>query len=373
MRRLARPIAFAAIIGASVAGAAAVYADEKPNTYLQTNLVSNGAIPAKTTDPDLQNAWGIAFFPGGPFWIADNGTGLSTLYDGTGAKQSLVVHIPPPNGASADTTAAPTGMVWNPTTQFQIPGTNLPSLFIFATEDGTISAWNPNLPDRTQAVLAVDNSQGGSDAVYKGLATGTNSKGNFLFAANFRAGTIDVFDSNFAAAELDGTFTDPDLPAGFAPFGIRNVDGDLFVTFALQDAEKHDDVAGLGNGFVDIFDTDGHLIRRFASGGQLNSPWGITRASFDFGRFSGDILIGNFGDGRINVFSSGGDFREQLQGTDGKPIEIDGLWSLTFGGAAKSDPDTLYFTAGPNGEQDGLFGSIAPAGREESGSQANAQ
>jgi uncharacterized protein (TIGR03118 family) len=252
-----------------------------------------------------------------------------------------------------------------------IPGTNLPSLFIFATEDGTIAAWNPGIADPTHAVLVVDNSQGATDAVYKGLATGTNSKGNFLFAANFHSGGIDVFDSNFAPAKLDGAFTDPDLPAGFAPFGIRNIDGDLFVTFAQQDAEKHDDVAGLGNGFVDIFDTDGHLIRRFASGGQLNSPWGITRASFDFGRFSGDILIGNFGDGRINVFDPGGEFREQLQGTDGNPIEIEGLWALTFGGAAKSDPDTLYFTAGPNDEKDGLFGSIEPSGRQNS--EANAK
>jgi uncharacterized protein (TIGR03118 family) len=369
MRNIARPVAFAALVGVSLYAGTAVCADDadaKRNAYVQTDLVSDGAIPAKTTDPDLKNAWGIAFFPGGPFWIADNATGLSTLYDGTGAKQSLVVTIPPPKGATADTTATPTGMAWNPTTQFQIPGTNLPSLFIFATEDGTISAWNPNLPDRTRAVLAVDNSTSATDAVYKGLAIATNSRGNFLFAANFHAGTVDVFDSNFAPAKLDGTFTDPDLPAGFAPFGIRNIDGDLFVTYALQNAEKHDDVAGLGNGFVDVFDTDGHLIQRFASRGQLNSPWGITRASFDFGPFSGDILIGNFGDGRINVFGPGGEFLEQLQGTDGKAIEIDGLWSLTFGGASKSDPDTLYFTAGPNEEMNGLFGSVALADRQNS-------
>src|SRR5262249_54456437 len=186
-----------------------------------------------------------------------------------------------------------------------------------------------------------DNS--GSGAVYKGLALGANAKGNFLFATNFHADTIDVFDSRFMPATLDGSFVDPDLPAGYAPFGIRNVDGDLFVTFAQQNAEKHDDVAGPGHGFVDIFDTDGHLIRRFATRGTLNSPWGITRASFDFGQFSGDILIGDFGDGHINAFDPAGNFLGQLQNPRGESIKIDGLWSLTFGGALKSDPDTLYF------------------------------
>ena len=212
------------------------------------------------------------------------------------------------------------------------------------------------------AITVVDNSASG--AVYKAVAIGTSSLGNVLYAANFRSGKVDVFDSKFAPAKLDGTFTDPDLPPYYAPFGIRNIDGDLFVTFAQQDAQKHDDVAGPGHGFVDIFDTDGHLLRRFASAGALNSPWGITRASFGFGRFSGDILIGNFGDGRINAFDRQGNFRGQLSAPDGKPIEIEGLWSLTFGGAAKSDPDVLYFTAGPNGETDGLFGTITPASSE---------
>jgi len=304
-----RSLALATVLGSSLFGATAIQADDmakssaavsataassaavsmeataQPNAYVQTNLVSDGAIPARTTDPKLLNSWGVAFFPGGPFWVANNGSGFATLYDGTGAKQALEVEIPTPNGAPEGSTAAPTGMVFNPTTQFAIPGTNnLPAFFLFATEDGTIAAWNPNLADRTRAVLVVDNSQNGAGAVYKGLATGSNSRGNFLFAANFRAGTVDVFDTNFAPATLDGSFTDPDLPLGFAPFGIRNVDGDVIVTFALQDDAKQDDVAGPGNGFVDIFDTDGHLIRRFASDGQLNSPWGITRTSFAFGR-----------------------------------------------------------------------------------------
>ena len=159
----------------------------------------------------------------------------------------------------------------------------------------------------------------------------------------------------------DGNFTDADIPPGYAPFGIQNINGDLFVTYAKQNAAKHDDVAGKGNGFVDVFDTDGHLKRRFASRGALNSPWGVARASFAFGRFSGDILVGNFGDGRINVFDSDGNFLGQLRDTNGKALSIDGLWTLTLGGGAKSSPDTLYFTAGPNGETDGLFGTITPA------------
>jgi len=166
--------------------------------------------------------------------------------------------------------------------------------------------------------------------------------------------------TGFKPATTDGGFTDPKIPAGFAPFGIQNINGDLFVTYAKQNAQKHDDVAGPGNGFVDVFDTDGHLLRRFASRGPLNSPWGIARASFAFGRFSGDILVGNFGNGRINVFDSRGRFIDELDGPQGKALVIDGLWTLTLGGGAKSSSDTLYFTAGPNGETDGLFGTITP-------------
>jgi len=188
----------------------------------------------------------------------------------------------------------------------------------------------------------------------------------FLFATNFRAGTIEAYGPNpaggaFTRATPDGSFTDPMIPAGFAPFGIQNINGDLFVTYAKQNAEKHDDVAGPGSGFVDVFDTDGHLLRRFASHGHLNSPWGVARASFAFGRFSGDILVGNFGDGRINAFDERGHFIDELDGSDGKPLTIDGLWTLTLGGGRTSSSDTLFFTAGPNGESDGLFGTITPA------------
>jgi uncharacterized protein (TIGR03118 family) len=206
--------------------------------------------------------------------------------------------------------------------------------------------------------------------VYKGLVTGVNAHGVFLFATNFNAGTIDVFAPNGSTGfrlaskqeiqEITADFTDPYLPPGFAPFGIQNIDGDLFVTYAKQNADKHDDVPGSGKGFVDVFDTDGHFLHRFASRGPLNSPWAITRASFAFGQFSGDILIGNFGDGKIHAFDSDGNFLGTLRDLKGKPIVIDGLWTLILGGGRNSRSDTLYFTAGPNDETNGLFGTITP-------------
>jgi uncharacterized protein (TIGR03118 family) len=197
--------------------------------------------------------------------------------------------------------------------------------------------------------------------VYKGLAFGNNASGVFLYATNFRSGKVDVFDSNFNRATLRGSFSDPDLPAGFAPFGIANIVGNLFVTYAQQDTAKHDPIHGAGLGVVDIFDTNGNLIRRFASKRKLNAPWGVVQAPFNFGRASADILIGNFGDGRINVFNPRtGSSERQLTDASGKPIAIDGLWALTFGGAQSSDPGTLYFDAGPNKEVDGLFGTLTP-------------
>jgi uncharacterized protein (TIGR03118 family) len=377
MNRIAGTLAAGAVATIALGGALAVTPGDaqgqdfsQRNAYKVNLLVSDLPGPG-VTDMRLKNAWGVAFSPAGsPFWVADNATGLATLYAGDGTIQNLVVTIPcPPNpgqGSNCPTAAAPTGIVWNPTTNpmtaFLVPGTNIPAAFIFATEDGTISAWAGGLTPPNKAVLAVDNSQTGPGAVYKGLAFGVNANGVFLFATNFRAGTIDVFDHTYAAATTDGGFVDPDIPAGFAPFGIQNINGDLFVTYAKQNDEKHDDVAGPGNGFVDVFDTDGHLLRRLASGGMLNSPWGVARASFAFGRFSGDILIGNFGDGRINALSMDGHSMDQLRGPGGKPLAIDGLWTLTLGGGAKSSSDTLYFTAGPNGEMDGLFGTIVPAG-----------
>ena len=274
-------------------------------------------------------------------------------------------HADPKNPPSP-TPAAPTGLVWNPTTStttgFLVPNQDPPKVatFIFDTEDGTISAWTGGLTPPDAAVLAVDNSPG---AVYKGLVFGVNANGVFLFATNFRAGTVDVFDHNYQPVTTDGGFNDPSIPAGYAPFGIQNIDGSLFVTYAKQNAAKHDDVAGPGRGFVDAFDTDGHLLQRFASRGVLNSPWGIARASFAFGQFSGDILVGNFGNGKINAFDSNGNFLGTLRDNNGNQLKIDGLWTLTLGGGKNSSSDTLYFTAGPNGETNGLFGTISPASK----------
>jgi uncharacterized protein (TIGR03118 family) len=389
MQLARRSLAHASLIAICAFASVAARADDTsdpPNRYVVTPLTSDLPNVAPNTDPVLQNAWGVAFTPGAsPFWIADNATGCSTLYDGAGVPQPLPpssplrVKIPLPDGTvpatacqmvnpkKPPTNAAPTGLVWNPTTTFLVPNTSSPATFIFDTEDGTLSAWTGGLTPPDQAVLAVNNSPG---AVYKGLVFGTNVHGVFLFATNFRAGTIDVFAPNGSAGyrpasstEIDGDFTDPDIPSGFAPFGIQNINGNLFVTYAKQDAQKHDDVAGPGKGFVDVFDTDGHLLRRFASRGHLNSPWGVARASFAFGRFSGDILIGNFGNGRIHAFDSDGNFLGVLQDVNKNPIVIDGLWMLTLGGGRNSSSDTLYFSAGPNNETDGLFGTITPASK----------
>jgi uncharacterized protein (TIGR03118 family) len=391
MHYIYRTVISAAAIAAALAASGPLRAADDgqsgaDNNYSVTPLVSDVKGAAPVQDPVLQNSWGVAFSPAGsPFWIADNAPGCATLYDGDGTKVALQVAIPLPGGSVPGTAcvtvnpqnppnptpAAPTGIVWNPTTNpataFLVPGTQTPASFIFDTEDGTLSAWAGGLNPANQAVLAVDNSQNpnaANGAVYKGLAFGVNVNGAFLFATNFRAGTIDVFGPNgsngFAPATTDGGFADPRIPAGFAPFGIQNINGNLFVTYAKQNAQKRDDVAGQGNGFVDVFDTDGRLLRRFASRGVLNSPWGVARASFAFGRFSGKILVGNFGNGKINVFDNDGNFVDELDGPGGKPLVIDGLWTLTLGGGAKSSSDTLYFTAGPNGETDGLFGTITP-------------
>jgi uncharacterized protein (TIGR03118 family) len=360
-----------------------------PNRYVVTHLTADLSGIAPNTDSVLQNAWGVAFTPGAsPFWIADNATGCSTLYDGSGMPQPqptpLKVKLPLPGGTIPPTAcqpvdpenppnpppATPTGLVWNPSATFLVPGTANPASFLFATEDGTIAAWAGGLTPPDQAVLAVDNSSSG--AVYKGLVVGTNVHGVLLYATNFHAGTIDVFAPNGSvgfqpatAMQIEGDFTDPDLPAGFAPFGIQTINGDLFVTYAKQSEDKRDDVAGPGQGFVNVFNTNGQLLRRFASRGPLNSPWGVAQASFAFGRFSGAILIGNFGNGHINAFNAQGMFLGPLRDDQGQPLVIDGVWALTLGGGRNSSADTLYFTAGPNDETDGLFGTITPAAKND--------
>lgn len=362
MRHTFRAVLPMALATITTFGAAAAHAEKSRalGDYAVTPLVSDLG-GAKTTDSNLKNPWGIAFPPGGPFWVNDNGTGLVTLYDGQGEPAGFGPFTIPPPSSEPGATAAPTGIVWNPSSAFKVPGTNTQAAFIFATEDGTIAAWANNAVPGNQPVLAVDNPNPSTGSVYKGLAFGVNADGPAVYATNFRLGRVDVFNPNYQLVQTEGGFQDKDIPAGFAPFGIENVNGDLFVSYAKQDAQAHDDVAGPGNGFVDIFDTDGHLLLHFARRGALNSPWGIVRASYNFGAASGLILIGNFGDGRINAFTTRGEFRGQLDGLDERPLAINGLWKLTLGGGAKSSPDTLYFAAGTNDEADGTFGTITPA------------
>jgi uncharacterized protein (TIGR03118 family) len=293
------------------------------------------------------NAWGLVSGPTSPWWVSDNGSDSSTLYNGTtGAAAPLIVSVP----------GAPTGVVFNANAAaFWVNGSA--ARFIFATEDGTILGWNGG----TAATITVPS----TGAIYKGLAIDPTPAHPRLYATNFHGGTVDVFDGSFAP--IAGGFEDPTLPAGFAPFGIANLNGTIFVTYALQDEDAHDDVAGAGNGFVNAFDTDGHFLQRVASGNELNSPWGLAWAPDGFGKFSGHLLVGNFGDGSIHAFDPDksrrqGEFQDRgpLHGTDGAPLHIDGLWALAFGhGAPNNGPlTTLFFTAGPGGEAHGMFGSL---------------
>ena len=322
------------------------------NAYIQKNLVSDIPGLAAVTDTNLVNPWGISFSPTSPFWIADNHSGLSTLYNSTGAVQALVVTIPPPTGQPGP--ASPTGTIANSVPGFWGTGTAM-ARFIFSSEDGTISAWSSG----TAAVLKVDYST--SNAIFKGLANGSVGTSNYLYAADFHNGKVDVFDTNYSQVTLAGNFSDSNLPPGYAPFGIQNINGRLFVTYALQDAGQHDDVGGPGHGFVDVFDTSGNLLQRFASQGALNSPWGVALAPLGFGPFAGDILIGNFGDGFINAYDPvSGEWLAALADTNGVPFSEPGLWAIAFGnGHSGGNSQTLYFTAGINDENDGLFGSLA--------------
>jgi uncharacterized protein (TIGR03118 family) len=341
------------------------------NIYIPHNLVSDLPGQAEHRDVHLANPWGIGYSPTGPFWIADNHNGVATVYDDQGRSlpegSPLVVTIPTPVAGMPPT--APTGIVYNGTADFEL-GAGLPALFIFATEDGTISGWNPAV-DQTHAIRKVDSS--GAGAVYKGLALGNDGGANFLYVTNFNAGTVSVFDKHFAPA-MPGTFLDATIPAGFAPFGIRNIGGKLFVTYAMQNAAKHDDVAGPGNGFVDVFSTSGVLLQRLISHGVLNSPWGLALAPPDFGDLSNTLLVGNFGDGTIHGFdpSSGAPVGE-VSIPSGKPFVVQGLWGLTFGnGEAAGEKNVLFFTAGipgPSGmvEDHGLFGSLKAQHPDDNG------
>jgi uncharacterized protein (TIGR03118 family) len=363
LRRLGRLRAVLAlsVVAGLVALAPATQAGawQPGNAYHQTNLVSDLPGLAQLTDPDLVNPWGMAAGPTTPAWVADNGTDKATIYPGfvNGSpitKAPLVVDIPG---------GAPTGQVFNPTPGFMVhSGTSSgPALFIFDSEAGLVTGWNPGVPPPPPSTQA----QVGArvrHAIFKGLAIASTSGGTFLYAADFHRGRIDVFDSNFARVHLSGGFRDAKLPRGFAPFNIQELGGRLYVAYAKQDADREDEVAGPGLGFVDVYSTSGHLLRRLVRRGQLNAPWGLVLAPAGFGRFSGDLLVGNFGNGRINAYDpTTGEFRGRLRHEDGSPIQIDGLWALRFGNGVTGNPTTLLFTAGIDDEAHGLFGAIEAA------------
>lgn len=360
-RFLATALAVALFLMMALPLVASAHTASGGNSYTQTNLVSDISGMAQFTDPDLVNPWGLSRSSSSPWWVSDNGTGLSTLYDGAGNKQSLIVKIPPPAGSPKGTIAAPTGTVFNGTGQFMVSqgGKTGSALFLFVTEDGTISGWSPSV-NGTKAIRAVDNSNGGKGAVYKGMTLASSGGKNYFYVTNFRAATVEVYNSKFKQVHLAGSFSDPYIPAGYAPFNIQLINGDLYVTYAKQDAAKHDDVPGLGHGFVDVFDSSGNLLKRLISRGKLDSPWGIVMAPSSFGAFSNDLLVGNFGNGHINVYDpNSGAFLGQLDDTTGNPIVIDGLWMLDFGNGGSAGPTTtLFFTAGIDGEAHGLFGTI---------------
>jgi uncharacterized protein (TIGR03118 family) len=329
--------------------------------YVATNLVSDFGVTSNpyasaNVDTHLVNAWGIAFNPNGFVWVANAGTSTSTLYDGNGAPQSLVVAIP----AGTAGAASPTGIVFNATTDFVVSQAGLSgaSPFIFVGEAGTLSGWSPGV-NLNNAIKVFDGAAAG--AVYKGLALASSGGANFLYATDFHNARIDVFDGTFAKVAVAGGFTDPTLPAGYAPFGIQAIGGSLYVTFAKQDAAAHDNVSGAGLGLVDVFDATGHFVKRLVDvGGALNAPWGMTQAPANFGPFSNALLVANFGDGKINAFdASTGALLGTLSNGGGVPIAIDGLWGIAFGNGINSQPvNTLFFTGGPSDETHGVYGRI---------------
>jgi uncharacterized protein (TIGR03118 family) len=353
-------------VGQTVPPAAMAFAD--------TALVSNSSAVVATAnkiDANLQNPWGIAVAPGLPFWISDNNSNLSTLYSGIGAIETQTITGSPNVGIAIPASAAgvqanPTGQVYNGSGGFLIPTTNgqESALFIFDGEGGTIAAWAND--SGAAAVTAYDDgvANGANHAVYKGLALGTVGGATYLYATDLHNDKVDVFDTNFSKpAAMQGKFVDPNLPAGFVPFGIAALNGNLYVTFAKQDAAMHDETTGAGLGYVDIFDFSGNLISQFASAGSLNAPWGIAIAPAGFGSLQGDVLIGNFGDGTINIFSPNGsalaNFEGPLMSSSGQPITFPGLWSLVFGNGDADKPiTTLFYTAGFADQTDGVFGGI---------------
>ena len=341
----------AAVIAAAFLVAGSASGGIADDIFTVHPLVADASGSAPGTDATLVNGWGLSAGPTTPWWVSDNGTNASTLYNGSGAKQALTVAVP----------GAPTGTVFNgAATDFVVSqgGKTGAARFLFSTEGGTILGWSPAVNSAT-AIPGVDNS--GAGAVYKGLTT----VGDKLYAADFHNGRVDVFDASFKP--VTAAFTDPKLPKGYAPFGIQALGTSIFVTYAKQDAAKKDDVAGNGFGYVDQYTTDGQFVARVASGGRKNAPpnapWGLALAPSSFGVFSGDLLVGNFGNGRVSAYKDLGGgkwvFKGQLRHGDQTIVTIDGLWAIAFGNGAASGPATsLYFAAGPGGEAHGMFGSI---------------
>lgn len=325
--------------------------------YKQTNLVSNIPGMAATTDPNLVNAWGISRGTTTPWWVSDNGTGLTTLYSGTGSIVPLVVTIPAADSGSG----TPTGQIFNGTQDFQLTPGN-PARFLFVTEDGTVSGWNPAV-SATAAVIKV-NTHGAS--VFKGMAVATvtdphGGSANYLYVADFRKARVNVYDTNFHRISMDeDAFRDERVPHGFAPFNVQNIGGDLYVAWAKQDGAKHDEVDGAGLGYVTVFSPTGRRLHRLQWSKWFNAPWGMAQAPSDFGVYSHDVLVGQFGSGQILVFDPvTGALKGTLNDASNAPITINGLWGINFGSGGTSGSATaLYFAAGLNDEQDGLVGTI---------------
>jgi uncharacterized protein (TIGR03118 family) len=370
-------VAVAACGGGGGASLVAIQMGSPASTgFIDTALVSNkvGVVATSTNiDANLQNAWGIAVAPGLPFWIADNNSNLATLYSGTGQIETNAVTGSTDVGIAIPASAAgvqsnPTGQVYNGAGGFLISTSNgqETALFIYDGEGGTIAAWAKD--SGATAVTAYDDGlvNGTNHAVYKGLALGTVNGATFLYATDLHNNKVDVFDTNFSKpAAMQGKFIDPNIPVGFVPFGIEAVNDQLYVTYAMQDPAMHDEVTGAGLGYVDIFDFNGNIISRFASAGALNAPWGIAVAPAGFGSLAGDVLIGNFGDGTINIFTPNGSSLATSVGpltvTNGGTLTIPGLWSLVFGNGDSDKPlTTLFYTAGFADQTDGVFGSISP-------------
>lgn len=318
--------------------------------YDEVKLVADqSSAGAAQTDPNLKNPWGIAIGGTGAFWLSANGTGMSTIYDRTGASLLAAITVP----ALGAATAGPTGVVYNSTSDFNITLTGEKSKFIFATAQGTIAAWS----SAGAAITVADRSA--ANAAYTGLTIASDAGANFIYATDFRNGKIDVYDKNFALVS-GKSFNDSTMATGFAPFNIRSINGKLYVMYAKQNAAKTEEENGAGNGYIDVFNTDGSFSGRFASQGNLNSPWGIAVAPSGFGLTQNTILVSNFGDGHINAFGQDGTSLGALKDSSNNAIAIDGLWDITFpvNGQPAGDQNQLFFTAGTGGEQHGLFGYL---------------